>query len=447
MQEETEIRNPKSQPSEKNIPKEMDLSALLESKTEKKEEPITEKISDFNMEETQKPESIHTLSVEDKDSKRQETFNDFSKQKSQEIDDQINQEFAEDNESWKDVKEENDHENVNFIETKMEYEEIENQIEKDQDLENSSPFDKKTNEESDKREEKHEFDILKTENAFQSKKPKDRVSKSIQKNPFNTNGLINEKMQNYNGLKDNHLQGFFYSDKRKIILIKNGLITPDGYLINKPEEYLKKKDMYLKTNLIEKVNEGPRKNSVSKNPYVSRQSVSKKPILRITNLSKKNIKIDFHKNAALNGVKFIPETKKIIKSKLNCENRDANRLPILAQAVKKIEKKSDSKLNSQNSGLEKIKIPSLRETLVEKTSVQNISVGQTISKNEQKSIHSQSLSQKNEVISSLKNIAVSGELNQKTNSEKTDKHTKTENEDFDDLNVQNENNVLAEVSA
>jgi hypothetical protein len=68
------------------------------------------------------------------------------------------------------------------------------------------------------------------------------------KNGFSLNGLILEKMKVYDGLRDNFLQPFFSNNNRKQILIKNGLVTDDGYIVKKPDEYLKKKNLYFKSN-------------------------------------------------------------------------------------------------------------------------------------------------------------------------------------------------------
>ena len=99
----------------------------------------------------------------------------------------------------------------------------------------------------------HEFDSLKMEQLGPIKsKNQFRIKSQVKiSQPFSMTGLILEKMPNYNGLKDEHLQGFFFNDKRKRILIKNGLITNEGFLIKKPVEYLKKKDIFQKTKLIE----------------------------------------------------------------------------------------------------------------------------------------------------------------------------------------------------
>lgn len=53
-------------------------------------------------------------------------------------------------------------------------------------------------------------------------------------------------MKTYNALRDVNLSTYFTSDKRRNHLEKMGLITEKGYIINKPEEYLKKKELYRK---------------------------------------------------------------------------------------------------------------------------------------------------------------------------------------------------------
>lgn len=53
-------------------------------------------------------------------------------------------------------------------------------------------------------------------------------------------------MKTYDGLKDENLQAFFYSKDKKKHLQKMGLITKKGYIIEKPEEYLRRKEFYKK---------------------------------------------------------------------------------------------------------------------------------------------------------------------------------------------------------
>ena len=80
-------------------------------------------------------------------------------------------------------------------------------------------------------------------------------------------------MDQYNGLKDEFLQGFFCSDERKKHLIKMGMVTKDGYVVNKPEEYLRKKALYNKLYGLEnKQKKGKRSKTFTKkakNPYAT----------------------------------------------------------------------------------------------------------------------------------------------------------------------------------
>ena len=115
-------------------------------------------------------------------------------------------------------------------------------------------------------------------------------------------------MPAYNGLKDQHLQSFFYGNKRKLILIKNGLITPEGFIVKKPDEYLKKIELYAKTNLIEikdkvkNTTENPKvqikkktmkisrvnANMLKENKMNAQQSVDKK-ILKVKSISRVSV--------------------------------------------------------------------------------------------------------------------------------------------------------------
>ena len=74
-------------------------------------------------------------------------------------------------------------------------------------------------------------------------------------------------MNGYDGLKDDHLQPFFSRQNRRHILIKNGLITEDGYIVRKPEEYLKKKEIYLKQHMMDSENRSQTSEKKKSNPY------------------------------------------------------------------------------------------------------------------------------------------------------------------------------------
>lgn len=71
--------------------------------------------------------------------------------------------------------------------------------------------------------------------------PTKQLSKAKQ---FDLTGLINQKMDEYDGLKDQNLQGHFCSELRRKHLVKIGLITKDGYLVKNSEEALRKKETH-----------------------------------------------------------------------------------------------------------------------------------------------------------------------------------------------------------
>lgn len=127
--------------------------------------------------------------------------------------------------------------------------------------------------------EPHEFDVIKNDFLGPRKVQNMQFTRHLPQ-PFSLNGLVNQRMGDYNGLKDQHLQGFFYSRKRKEILVKNGLITTDGYIINRPEEYLKKKEIYQRTTLIKTANE-MQQNNPQYQPYVSVKAPKNKRQVRI----------------------------------------------------------------------------------------------------------------------------------------------------------------------
>ena len=216
----------------------------------------------------------------------------------------------------------------------------------------------------------HEFDSIKGESLgpIKTKKYilKNHTSKESKK--FTLNGLILEKMPNYNGLKDEHLQGFFFSDKRKLILIRNGLITPEGFIIRRPNEYLKKKELYRKTNLIDK--ESSKKTNVPEkvNPYVELKVKIKnheeKERLKYRNSSKSIQKADFLKsvNASKNQtmanlLKKIDPPKKVSTQtshkiiKIGKENRPQDNLPPIQSSFNKIE--NSDKFQKSGKDMEK----------------------------------------------------------------------------------------------
>lgn len=90
--------------------------------------------------------------------------------------------------------------------------------------------------------------INKIPKCFQKSKP--FQPKSI----FQMEGLILEKMKTYNGLSDFHLTSFLNQNNRREILIKNGLLTEEGFIISRPDDFLTKKQFYDK---IKDFNEKP----------------------------------------------------------------------------------------------------------------------------------------------------------------------------------------------
>jgi len=102
-----------------------------------------------------------------------------------------------------------------------------------------------------------------------------------QKPQFSMTGLILARMTEYDGLRDQNLQPFFVSQYRRRVLIKNGLITEDGYIIRHPEEYLKKKEIYIKTNCYPEEASNVRAQTLDKkkfNPYKENAMKKTKPI-------------------------------------------------------------------------------------------------------------------------------------------------------------------------
>lgn len=89
---------------------------------------------------------------------------------------------------------------------------------------------------------------MKADRSKKVQQPRKLSFETSKKPDFSLNGLILSRMGEYDGLRDENLQVFFAKNNRKKILVKNGLITEDGYIVKKPEEYLKKKDLYFKAN-------------------------------------------------------------------------------------------------------------------------------------------------------------------------------------------------------
>ena len=109
-----------------------------------------------------------------------------------------------------------------------------------------------------------------------------KLSQGAHQRPqFSMNGLILAKMSEYDGLRDYNLQPFFGNEYRRRVLIKNGLITDDGYIVRNPEEYLKKKEIYTKTNCYPEEASNIRAHTLDKkkfNPYKENAMRKTKPI-------------------------------------------------------------------------------------------------------------------------------------------------------------------------
>lgn len=97
---------------------------------------------------------------------------------------------------------------------------------------------------------------------------------------FNLNGLPNMKMNVYDGLRDRNLRGHFASNLRRRHLIRMGLITKEGGVIKNPEDYLRKKELLLRTkDMVQNENEDFRSFTIERkiyNPYDVYSSQEKK---------------------------------------------------------------------------------------------------------------------------------------------------------------------------
>ncbi len=126
-----------------------------------------------------------------------------------------------------------------------------------------------------------ENDDQKNEKKKTKKVKRFKAKKKAVKN-FDLTNLQNSKMKEYNALRDTNLSSYFTSEQRRHHLQNVGLITEKGYIINKPEEYLKKKDLYQK--IYEKqikqeaLNDQKIQNEFTYNPYTNTKSKSKKKV-------------------------------------------------------------------------------------------------------------------------------------------------------------------------
>ena len=60
---------------------------------------------------------------------------------------------------------------------------------------------------------------------------------------FDLNNMYHLKSNDYNALKDAHLQSFFVNSRVRKQLEGNNLITPEGYIIERPDEYARNKKL------------------------------------------------------------------------------------------------------------------------------------------------------------------------------------------------------------
>lgn len=61
---------------------------------------------------------------------------------------------------------------------------------------------------------------------------------------FDLTNLVNQKMPEYCEFKDKNLSQYFTNERRISHLKENGLITEQGFIINNPEQYMKRKELY-----------------------------------------------------------------------------------------------------------------------------------------------------------------------------------------------------------
>ena len=212
----------------------------------------------------------------------------------------------------------------------------------------------------------HELDSIATENLA-PKKQNFIIKKITVQKPFTLNGLVLEKMGKYNGLKDAHLQGFFCSQKRKMILMKNGLISPDGFIINRPEEYLKKIAVYERTNLIERTRNIMGVTSKINNPSKSRPKPSVNPIKKYSNSQNKQksdlvlmTKYKFNqikqnpKENQINQFQKENQVNKNPKDNLIKNSQFANRMPVIQESIKSVSRPSLKAITTNNDFCSKI---------------------------------------------------------------------------------------------
>lgn len=106
-----------------------------------------------------------------------------------------------------------------------------------------------------------EFDFLQKAELNQTDNSRHKGPKSAQndsrlnaaRQKFRLEGLVLEKMKVYNALNDVHLQQFLSKKNRKEILMKNGLLDEDGFIVTKPNDYLREKEIANKSSMNKSV--------------------------------------------------------------------------------------------------------------------------------------------------------------------------------------------------
>ena len=83
---------------------------------------------------------------------------------------------------------------------------------------------------------------------------------------------LKKEMKDYNSLTDIHLTEFLSQNNRREILIRNGLLSEDGFIICRPNDFLTKRDVYknilnLPENTIRV--DGKFSQQIPKSPYSS----------------------------------------------------------------------------------------------------------------------------------------------------------------------------------
>lgn len=81
--------------------------------------------------------------------------------------------------------------------------------------------------------------------------------------------MIHYHMPEYSELKDKNLSFYFNNEKRINYLKEKGLLTKEGYIINRQEDFLKKKEIY------EKILQEKSQNKKDKEKIVSNEKVTK----------------------------------------------------------------------------------------------------------------------------------------------------------------------------